>query len=1062
MARQLLPIAGAFVGSFFGPMGAQIGFAIGSLVGNAVDPQVIKGPKLGEAGLQTSAEGVFRPVVLGTGAIKGNIIERGNRQVHTNRTRQSKGGGPVTEEQRVYWTFAIRVCEGPIAAVTRIWMDEKLVYDIRPGSTIPAESAEFASRFRLYLGDEDQLPDPDLEVIHGIGNANAYRGTAYTVWPNFDLTDYRERIPDFRFEVASNALPVEPSDLIVGPEFLAAGPDAPSGYLTLGGDGLPYALSGTADGNWLILPGDTYITSYYDAVLNEVGTEGFTFPGTGAGGEAYLVVAVNDSGWALFSDSSGGSCRLAKDGEIVADLRPEEDTPLGWWFGEYNFSPEYGGLAWFYGGKLILGVRETGTTGVNWNRVFTFPLVDSGDTVVPASTSIHVSDDTAGPRFWMHVSRQGVVRTINTALEFQAWDDSLSPIMLGESLPAAIEADITGLIFAGFGVDESFDLAAYVTYTDELHLYRHSSGELLETYSLVGAGGSANVNTRVVFGPQGLYVQRKSRTYVVPLVVPAQGAAVPLSQVVSFLHARVGQPAPRYDVSELTEYVEGIVFAGDYTAADAVRTLMPIYFFDGPEYDDGTSYRIRYVKRGKPVVAVIEGDDLIDAVEKTVREDSLERPRALHLHYENPTVGYVPAKATVKRNSTDVLVVGEQSVQVPVSFSDVDIPRQIADKLLRIAWVQVAGEEEFTLGDNFLSLIPSDNIGLSLRGQVRRLRIEQEQVIPGAQRYRMILDRQSAYTSNVTGIPVPEPTPPPPSIVGQTVFEFLDIPALNDNNDRLLYYVAVAGQTEAWYGALVQRALPPDTAWEDVARFTLGTVMGETLAPVGIASEHYTDTTHEVIVALARPGDAIDSLTEQQFLSEGGSFALEKPDGSWEVMQYRDAEEQTDGSFRLSTLLRGRLNSGPSDHLVGARFVLLDGVQSVDALVGFLGRDLMHRAISFGTSPEAAPTATDPYIGKSQQEFPVAHLLLSRDGASVTARAVPRHRFGTEDHPVRSINWQGYRWTATDGVNVASIPDSVGDTITFDATGWASPVTVTVAQVNRITGPSPTVSEQIA
>lgn len=1062
MARQILPIAGAVIGAFFGPMGSQIGFAIGSLVGNAIDPQVIKGPRLGEAGLQTSAEGVFRSVVLGTGAIKGNIIERGNRQVHTNRTRQSKGGGPVTEEQRVYWTFAIRLCEGPIAAVTRIWMDEKLVYDIRPGSEIPAESAEFASRFRLYLGDEEQLPDPDLEVIHGIGNANAYRGTAYTVWPNFDLTDYRERIPDFRFEVASNALPVEAGDVIVGPQFLEAGTDAPSGYLTLGSNGLPYALSGTTDGNWLIFPGDTYVTSYYDAVLNEVGTDAFTFPGTGAGGEVYLVVAVNDSGWALFGDPSGGSCRLARGGEIVADLRPEEDSPFGWWFGESNFSPEYGGLAWFYGGKLILGVRKTGTTGVDWNRVFTFPLVDSGDTVVPASTFIHVSDDTAGPRFWMHVSREGVVRTVNTDLEFQAWDDSLSPIMLGESLPTAAEDDITALIFAGFGVDEAFDLAAYVTYTNQLRLYRHSTGELLETYSLVGAGGSTNVNTRVVFGPQGLYVQRQEHTYVIPLTVPAQGAAVPLSQVVRFLHARVGQPAVRYDVAELTDYVEGIVFAGDYTAADAVRTLMPIYFFDGPEYDDGESYRIRYVKRGKPVVAVIDGDDLIDAVEKTVREDSLERPRVLHLHYENPAVGYVPAKATVRRNSTDVLVVGEQSVQVPVSFSDVDIPRQIADKLLRIAWVQVSGEEEFTLGDNFLELIPSDNIGVNLRGQVRRLRIEQEQVNPGEQRYRMLLDRQSAYTSNVTGIPVPEPTPPPPSIVGQTVFEFLDIPALNDNNDRLLYYVAASGQTEAWYGAQVQRSLPPDTSWEDATRFTQGTVMGQLVEPVGIASEHYTDTTNAVVVELLRLGDTLDSLTDQQFLSEGGSFALEKPDGTWEVMQYRDAEEQSDGSFRLTTLLRGRLNTGPSSHLVGAHFVLLDGVQSVDAMVGFLNRDLTHRAISFGTSPEAAPTVTDSYVGRSQQEFPVAHLFLSRDGSAISARAVPRHRFGTEDHPVRSANWQGYRWTATDGANVAAIADSLGDTVTFDAAGWSSPITVTVAQVNRITGAGQIVSEQIA
>src|SRR5699024_5708428 len=44
-----------------------------------------------------------------------------------------------------------------------------------------------------------------IEAYLGIGNVNAYRGTAYIVFPNFDLTDYWDRIPQFRFEVASMA-----------------------------------------------------------------------------------------------------------------------------------------------------------------------------------------------------------------------------------------------------------------------------------------------------------------------------------------------------------------------------------------------------------------------------------------------------------------------------------------------------------------------------------------------------------------------------------------------------------------------------------------------------------------------------------------------------------------------------------------------------------------------------------------------------------------------------------------------------------------------------------------
>ena len=63
--------------------------------------------------------------------------------------------------------------------------------------------------------------------------------------------------------------------------------------------------------------------------------------------------------------------------------------------------------------------------------------------------------------------------------------------------------------------------------------------------------------------------------------------------------------------------------------------------------------------------------------------------------------------------------------------------------------------------------------------------------------------------------------------------------------------------------------------------------------------------------------------------------------------------------------------------------------------------------------------------------------------------------------PIRSINWDGYRWTATDGVNTVT-RDGTAATETFDATGWASPVSVTVAQLNRITGAGPAVTEGIA
>src|SRR5690606_3714000 len=115
-----------------------------------------------------------------------------------------RSGGPVVESGRLYRTYAIGLGE-PLEAIRVIRRDGKIVYDVRPGSTILADSAAFAERFRFYTGAEDQLPDPGLEAIHGVGNTPYYRGTAYLVFPNDDLTDTQGRIPTYEVEGVTSA-----------------------------------------------------------------------------------------------------------------------------------------------------------------------------------------------------------------------------------------------------------------------------------------------------------------------------------------------------------------------------------------------------------------------------------------------------------------------------------------------------------------------------------------------------------------------------------------------------------------------------------------------------------------------------------------------------------------------------------------------------------------------------------------------------------------------------------------------------------------------------------------
>ena len=199
MARQVLPVVGAVVGAYFG--NPQLGWAIGSAIGNAVDPQVLPGPRIGEIAAQTSQEGGPRPIVFALSPpIAGNIIYSAEPRIVRRKKSQGKGG-PKVETESVYRTYAVGVCEGPITGFVRVWRNGILVYDVSDNPLLSAaENNKFLETARFFLGSYSQTASPDVQAIVG-SNAPAHRGTAYLVMADEDLTDLRGMVPQFQFQV---------------------------------------------------------------------------------------------------------------------------------------------------------------------------------------------------------------------------------------------------------------------------------------------------------------------------------------------------------------------------------------------------------------------------------------------------------------------------------------------------------------------------------------------------------------------------------------------------------------------------------------------------------------------------------------------------------------------------------------------------------------------------------------------------------------------------------------------------------------------------------------------
>ena len=195
MATLVFQAAGAALGSVFGPVGAIAGRALGALAGNMLDQALFSTPttptgRLSNARIAGPEEGTAIARVYGTVRIGGTLIwaTRFLESVVVERQGGKGGGGRRSETYSYSANLALGLCEGPIAAVRRVFADGREL-DL---STVT---------MRFYRGTADQAPDPLILARQGAGRTPAFRGLAYVVFENLPLGPYGNRIPLLQFEV---------------------------------------------------------------------------------------------------------------------------------------------------------------------------------------------------------------------------------------------------------------------------------------------------------------------------------------------------------------------------------------------------------------------------------------------------------------------------------------------------------------------------------------------------------------------------------------------------------------------------------------------------------------------------------------------------------------------------------------------------------------------------------------------------------------------------------------------------------------------------------------------
>jgi hypothetical protein len=217
-------VVGGVIGFFMGgPAGAAYGFALGFGIGGIIDPAAgpnVQGPRLDDKRVISSTYGDPIPIAYGPdNRISGNVIWSTGLIERSKKKKSGKGGGGSSSTSYTYSvSFDVSIMGRPGRQIRRVWMNNKLVFDLSVGTSLPAYDAVNGSLYtkamgthtvfeemHFWPGTTTQIPDAMVEAIEGAGNVPAYKGICHASFKTLQLADFGNRLPNIEFELEADA-----------------------------------------------------------------------------------------------------------------------------------------------------------------------------------------------------------------------------------------------------------------------------------------------------------------------------------------------------------------------------------------------------------------------------------------------------------------------------------------------------------------------------------------------------------------------------------------------------------------------------------------------------------------------------------------------------------------------------------------------------------------------------------------------------------------------------------------------------------------------------------------
>jgi hypothetical protein len=967
---------GAAIGYFVaGPTGAKWGYAIGSALDQPAG-QDYSGPRLSDLQVQSSAYGAAIPIVYGNARLSGNIIwalPLIERKI-TEESSSKGGGGSSQTTYDYYGTFAVSICDNEIAGIRRIWADSILIYDA--GDTASLEtimaSNSNATGITVYYGTETQEADSLIQADKGAANTQAYRGTAYLVFDQLALEKYGKRIPNISVEVVGAGSRVmrliERQEAITATTaaFNVTAPywDAENGYsYVFAGDWTNSYTSSTvwvykyfSNGSYVNVTGFTVpkgAYTYYNPahVYSREGAYWVCGGGNPFLPENFRVYKLDEATGLV----TGAQYVMALNTQAVSDNQSSFVVADG-----YIYCLYFGGASTK---TLSRAAIDNGDFFVSSGGAFGPRLTLLNDTTMQLN---------ADPQsFEVYQGRIYVLNTNYTIDIFTITGSFVSTIT-----PAISAGQKTSMSRNGFGTNfiritgglifsisnfyiHSFDL-------DGTNVKYYGSPNGITGYSPYGYGG-VNVSDGVYF--QYAPIEGGYEGYRTFALESLTSGDVSLSDIVADIGTRSGLEVADQNVSALTESVSGYIITSPMPARSAIEPLQKAYFFDSAE----VSNVLTYIKRGGSVVSSIPEDDLgagesaSSLYTHTRRQDS-ELPSQVLVDYSDVSRSYEVGTQQAQRINSPVENVNKLSLAIVMSA---DYAKEIAHVLLYDAHVE---RDKFTLQvtNQYIDLNPTDIIQFTIGSKTRRARIVGISYGKNIE-LDCVAEDATIYAATSTAGASEDDTQSV-GFKGPTNLFLLDIPLLRNEDNDAGMYLAASGYFSGWTGSSIFKSLDSGATYSPSADVLSASVMGKATTVLATAGCTVFDRANTVTVSIS--SGSLSSSTESLVI-QGANFAVL---GS-EVIQFVTATDNGNGTYTLSTLLRGRRGTdwAVSSHAVGDKFVLLKST-ALDRVGAIVNTARHYKPVTFGTSLDIAIAQSKTNTGINQKPFSPKYIKGSRDG----------------------------------------------------------------------------------